>query len=187
MSNVDKTETRLSLLKILNSLSPAQINEISQLLTTQMKTFFSHFPELTNQLGGGFLPMVNEVHPLFGQLQKELSLSLAYPILDEASGSMNFAVPKSEPKEKIWLNQAHEKRDPAWLIIPGLAFDLKGYRLGRGKGFYDRYLMKDKMVRIGVAWSKQLLENVPSEKHDQKMDFIVTEKNCWNVNQQRFL
>lgn len=59
-------------------------------------------------------------------------------------------------------------------LIPGLAFDSRGWRLGRGKGFYDRLLAKLDGVRFGVAFNHQWLESVPHETLDQKMDWIIT-------------
>lgn len=61
-------------------------------------------------------------------------------------------------------------------IIPGVAFDRKGNRLGRGKGYYDRLLKNLRCTKIGVAFSCQIVDKVPHEVHDMAMDLIVTEK-----------
>ncbi|MEI7579300.1 MAG: 5-formyltetrahydrofolate cyclo-ligase [bacterium] len=61
-------------------------------------------------------------------------------------------------------------------IIPGLAFDQSGYRLGRGAGWYDRFLIQFSVKsKLGICPSRLLFESIPHEKHDQKMDWIVTE------------
>jgi 5-formyltetrahydrofolate cyclo-ligase len=60
------------------------------------------------------------------------------------------------------------------VLVPGLAFDLSGNRLGRGQGFYDRILSGASGVKCGVAHDFQLLENLPAEPHDAKVDFILT-------------
>jgi 5-formyltetrahydrofolate cyclo-ligase len=62
------------------------------------------------------------------------------------------------------------------IIIPGIAFDVKGYRLGRGKGYYDRFLLKMKAKKIALAFEYQLLPKIPHDKHDIRMDYIITEK-----------
>jgi 5-formyltetrahydrofolate cyclo-ligase len=62
------------------------------------------------------------------------------------------------------------------ILVPGLAFDRRGFRLGRGKGYYDRFLSTYKGISIGVCYSFQLFDEIPIEKHDQKVDMIVTEK-----------
>ena len=62
------------------------------------------------------------------------------------------------------------------ILVPGLAFDLLGGRLGYGKGFYDRFLEKTKAIKIGVSFQCQIYEKLPLEKHDIKMNYILTEK-----------
>jgi len=56
-------------------------------------------------------------------------------------------------------------------VVPGMAFDEKGYRLGRGGGFYDRFLAGFSGVSVGLA--SRLLESVPVEPHDQKVDYVA--------------
>jgi 5-formyltetrahydrofolate cyclo-ligase len=64
------------------------------------------------------------------------------------------------------------------ILVPGMAFDLHGSRLGRGKGFYDRLLEKAGGIKCGVCHDFQLLEKIPSEPHDAKVDFILTPSRC---------
>jgi 5-formyltetrahydrofolate cyclo-ligase len=68
-------------------------------------------------------------------------------------------------------------------LVPGVAFDLQGYRLGRGKGFYDRLLEKVRGVKCGVGFDEQIVSEVPIESHDAKLDFILTPTNCWSVKE----
>ena len=65
-------------------------------------------------------------------------------------------------------------RPEVWLV-PGLAFDRTGNRLGRGKGYYDALLETTPGVKIALTHDFQLLTEVPTELHDVRMDFIVTE------------
>lgn len=59
-------------------------------------------------------------------------------------------------------------------VVPGMAFDRNGNRVGRGKGYYDTFLSANKDVyRIGVCFPFQLLENVPMDAHDMRMDEVV--------------
>lgn len=62
------------------------------------------------------------------------------------------------------------------MIIPAVAFDRKGNRLGRGKGFYDRLLSSSRATKIGVGYEFQLFDSIPSEAHDVPMDMIITQK-----------
>ncbi len=62
------------------------------------------------------------------------------------------------------------------MVVPGVAFTNSGYRLGRGKGFYDKYLSHKgfRAHTIGVCFPCQLVENIPTEKHDKMLDSIIT-------------
>ncbi|MCA1745185.1 MAG: 5-formyltetrahydrofolate cyclo-ligase [Bacteroidales bacterium] len=60
------------------------------------------------------------------------------------------------------------------VLVPGVAFDREGYRLGRGKAYYDRLLPKlTNAHKLGVGFSFQLVDQVPSEPHDELMDAVV--------------
>ena len=61
------------------------------------------------------------------------------------------------------------------IVIPGLAFDMKGYRLGRGKGHYDKYLARCKAIKVGICRNGHLLTRIPKQEHDVRMDYVVTE------------
>ena len=70
---------------------------------------------------------------------------------------------------------------PNVILVPILAFDRNKYRLGYGKGFYDRYLNKylkkfKDILTVGVAFSFQKYHKLPSDKNDVKLNFILTEK-----------
>lgn len=58
-------------------------------------------------------------------------------------------------------------------VIPGVAFDSQGHRLGRGRGFYDRLLPLLNCTKIGLCFPFQLLDSVPSEPHDIPMDEVL--------------
>lgn len=60
------------------------------------------------------------------------------------------------------------------IIVPAVAFDKDGNRLGRGKGFYDRLLNHTKAVKIGVAYDFQLVDEIPVEPHDIPVDRVIT-------------
>ena len=72
-----------------------------------------------------------------------------------------------------------QKADPCELdlvIVPGVAFDRKKNRLGRGKGYYDRFLEQAKNAKtIGICKSDRLFDHVPTDAHDRKMDALITE------------
>ncbi|SEJ12741.1 5-formyltetrahydrofolate cyclo-ligase [Propionispira arboris] len=67
------------------------------------------------------------------------------------------------------------------MIIPGVAFDTDGYRLGMGAAFYDRFIMRAKQAFcLGIAFDCQLVSKVPIEEHDCSMDAILTASGLIN-------
>lgn len=66
------------------------------------------------------------------------------------------------------------------MIIPGVAFDARGNRLGRGGGYYDRLLAAFDGFTAGVAFAFQLVPCVPTEPHDRSVQVVVTETNSYN-------
>lgn len=62
------------------------------------------------------------------------------------------------------------------IIIPAVAYDRKGNRLGRGKGYYDRLLQSTRATKIGVAYHFQLLDAIPAEPHDVPVDIVITDQ-----------
>jgi 5-formyltetrahydrofolate cyclo-ligase len=68
------------------------------------------------------------------------------------------------------------------LIIPGIAFDLKGYRIGYGKGYYDRFLSLGKSKCImGLSYESQIINEIPNNEHDIPVDIIITEKRIIRI------
>jgi 5-formyltetrahydrofolate cyclo-ligase len=61
-----------------------------------------------------------------------------------------------------------------FVMVPGLAFDPWGRRLGRGKGYYDRLLVQSSGIKCGVALDEQIVEEIPEEPHDIRMNLILT-------------
>ena len=60
------------------------------------------------------------------------------------------------------------------IVVPGMAFDRQGNRLGRGKGYYDRFLCQHRAIKkIGICFDFQLIDNVPVEENDIPMDEII--------------
>lgn len=67
-------------------------------------------------------------------------------------------------------------------LIPMLAGDVNGYRLGYGKGYYDRYLRTVDTVKVGLCPADSILEQLPHDKNDIKMDYIITESEILRIN-----
>ena len=82
-----------------------------------------------------------------------------------------YGIPEPKSINKVY---------PDILFVPLVAFDKELNRLGYGGGFYDRYIQKiskiKKIVKVGLAFSFQKLKTIPTNKHDKKLDIIITEK-----------
>jgi 5-formyltetrahydrofolate cyclo-ligase len=70
---------------------------------------------------------------------------------------------------------------PGLVIVPGVAFDRAGHRLGRGEGYYDRAFAAAETagLLVGVGYAFQLLDKVPHGPHDRRMDGVVTDAGQW--------
>ena len=150
--------------------------EMNNLILARISEFVEHSE---NVLIGIYLPLKGEV-----DLR---SLIIRFP-------EKKFAVPKikndtifftryflTSPVEKSseYNNYSQPKSNeevfPKLIFVPALAFDIRGYRLGRGRGHYDKYLAKHDITRIGICPNHKILEYLPKEKHDQRMNFIISE------------
>lgn len=69
--------------------------------------------------------------------------------------------------------------DVDFAVVPGVAFDKQGGRLGRGKGYYDRLLRETSVVKAALCFNEQMTEQVPMEAHDGRMDMIITENGIY--------
>lgn len=75
-------------------------------------------------------------------------------------------------------NSIYDIDDIELIIVPAIAYDRKGNRLGRGKGFYDRLLNETKATKIGIAYEFQIVDEVPVESHDVPMDIVISPSSC---------
>ena len=76
----------------------------------------------------------------------------------------------------------------AAILVPGLGFTPSGERLGRGAGFYDRFLKKyPQALRVGIALEEQMIDRLPTEPWDEKVDVILTDRGIHEVNKMKLL
>lgn len=112
---------------------------------------------------------------------------VAVPKCTDNNGNMEFYRINSIDDTKIGLFGVREPDtnicklvesfDKSILIVPGLAFDKKGYRLGYGKGYYDRFLEKYTSNSIGLCYNALVVDKIPNDDYDRKVNFLITEDN----------
>jgi 5-formyltetrahydrofolate cyclo-ligase len=69
-----------------------------------------------------------------------------------------------------------------FVVVPALAYDLGGYRLGRGGGYYDRYLPQTRAFKCGAARERMFFPRVAREEHDVRVNCVVTETKVWRFS-----
>ena len=90
---------------------------------------------------------------------------------------------KSSAKESDARESDDAKERFSVIVVPGVAFDRSGHRLGRGKGYYDRLLPRTTAHRIGLCFHFQLLDDIPTTNLDATMDEIVTDEEHHIIKQ----
>lgn len=137
-------------------------------------------------------------------MQKELNLAnlgLYYPIKNEVDvkelfeknllvyvkgNSLGFSQIEGDFKKNAWgIYEVKNTKpsNPCAIIIPALLYNYDGYRLGYGGGYYDRYIkVHPQVLKIGVSLDKFLTNLNFEEAHDEKVDYIVTEKRIIKID-----
>lgn len=97
-------------------------------------------------------------------------------VFREYSSSSQFKKSTFGILEPIGKNFIDYKRIDL-IIVPGMAFDRNKNRLGRGKGYYDRFLKNINAPKMGICFDFQLIDKVPVEPNDVKMDYVISEND----------
>lgn len=92
---------------------------------------------------------------------------------DLETGRFGILEPKASLRRSSQHRVSAEEIDV--ILVPGVAFDANGGRLGHGAGFYDRFFSRCDGVRVGLAYECQLVDAIPMADHDVRVDWLVTE------------
>lgn len=129
-----------------------------------------------------YYPINKEIQLL--DLMSDHDKRFCFPkIIHFAESSMDFFEAGNEFVDSIFgmkepTGRYVDSSEIDMFLVPGLAFSKQGYRLGYGKGFYDRYLKGIDKPKIGVAFDYQILDEIPFHDEDQKMTSLVSEKGA---------
>ena len=176
-----KTKLRKKVLKIRQIINKKNIQiDFNQIIKILKKE------KITKKVVGGYYPVNFEVDDLeLLKKFKKKGFSIALPVIKE-NFQMNFykwsfsdplkinkyGIPEPKNKNIVW---------PDILLVPLVAFDKNLNRLGYGGGYYDRLieklLKKKNITTIGLALSVQEIDKVPINRYDQKLNYIITNKN----------
>ena len=140
---------------------------------------------------GSFMPIRSEIST--NKLNKailDMDKKLAFPTIEKNSETLIFKTTNTLKGFKLGKFNIPEPKDnnkeiiPQLFFVPCLGFDLKGYRIGYGGGFYDKTFEKLKKLNllfntVGFAYDDQKQNELPIEKFDYKLDFVLTEKQLY--------
>jgi 5-formyltetrahydrofolate cyclo-ligase len=183
---LEKSELRSTVRTVLKNLSVEKRKLDSKKLREKLKEQ-SFFQSATSVLF--FAPLANEAD-LWPLLEESVATEkiVALPRFDPSSQSYIACRVRNLQSEIISgrfdIREPHKNCAEIPLVhldlvlVPGVAFDLNGHRLGRGKGFYDRLLQKVRGLKVGIAFEEQMVRKIPAEAHDVKMDFVLTPARC---------
>lgn len=176
----------------LSSLDEKSFTEMSSLVSKNLNQLLHSLNVIQDKKSiGAFAPIAKE--PLwYLDLVFEIEKLTAYPACGPDNDVMTFKMAR--------MSDLVAKKDfgfeilgpplkslevvPQVVLVPGLVFTERGERLGRGKGYYDKYLNPYRGIKIGICFSIQLEDYLPIEKHDVHLDYIVADKkiiNCKNA------
>ncbi len=189
--NEQKAKLRKEIRAVLQSISPAARAAASAQIRTRLKEqdfwqkaastlFFAPMPDevdvwplLEEALAVGKITALPRFDPVSNDY---LACRVQHPQNEIGPGQFGIREPKAVcpeiPLERLGL-----------VLVPGVAFDLGGCRLGRGRGYYDRLLPEIPGIKCGIAFDEQIVEAVPAGKLDVRMDFILTPTRCVNCEE----
>ena len=187
--NEQKAALRRKIREALKNILPAARNAASAQLRTLLKE------QLFWENSASIL--------FFAPLPDEMDV---WPLLEETvSGEKIIALPRLDPADQSYVARRIQNpqteiavgpfgiREPKTgcaeiamsrldlILVPGVAFDLFGHRLGRGRGFYDRLLVEAPGLKCGIGFEEQITHEVPAGNHDMQMDFVLTPTRCIEV------
>lgn len=184
-----KKEVRSEVKELKKSLSESQIKEKS---TWICEKIFEMVKDREPSIISLFLSMPDEVRTghLVDLLWAQGKHEVVVPRVEDKTTMCFYThLPNKELKRSNYgilepIDAPSAERIPQIMIVPGVAFDLEGGRVGYGRGYYDRFFAKHKDVitdRIAICYDLQILDKVPMDEYDQRMHSIVTEERVIHI------
>lgn len=186
---ISKSELRRKVRKEIEAVTQSEITSMSKEISSSLFSFLQKFQVIQKKLlVGAYAPIAGE--PFWNlAFDRGDQFDFAFPFASKA-GEMFFAKAMFEdleissefgtdlgvPKNKT------EIVEPDVLLIPGIAFSKTGERLGRGKGYFDRYLENYSGLKVGLCFEFQVKTFIPTDEHDMKCDWLITDKNIYKTN-----
>ncbi|PIK14084.1 MAG: 5-formyltetrahydrofolate cyclo-ligase [Halobacteriovorax sp. JY17] len=184
---LNKEKLRKDLREKLLKLDNEKRNEKSQLCFKNLIELLKAKGLLSNEIVLGLFAPLNDEINIVESIAERVG-TLAFPSVNEQAEMIfresNFEdlVENTSFKVKILEPSLKSKVvTPDVLLVPGLAFGRKGERLGRGRGYYDKYLQNYKGITIGLSLDEQLVPEIPMEEHDCYLSWVVTDREVIEI------
>ncbi len=153
-----KTNLRRHFRERLRNRTELQNDQASQQISDRLRSLADSHPGLW----GSYTP-------LRGEPNLNWSTDLCFPRV--SGDQLIYSTPQGDVSP----------RQIAGVLVPGLAFDRMGVRLGRGGGYFDRFLSDFAGLKVGVCFQEQLVDSLPRDSWDVQMDVVITEsESVWN-------
>jgi 5-formyltetrahydrofolate cyclo-ligase len=183
----EKQQLRRRMLALRNSKSATELDQLSSEITKRL----IELPEVKNaQVLSTYLNIGSEVRtmgivdwalsqgksvivPVTDRFDKRMIFSeLKDPSRELVRGNFGIAEPKEEFRRPVHLDRADA------VLVPGVAWDAHGLRIGYGAGYYDRSInsLHTRICTIGLSYEFQFVDNVPKMRYDRRVDKIVTDR-----------
>lgn len=163
---LDKQTIRKALLDVRLSLNAAEVKKYSEIILNT----------LSNKISWKDIDTLHVYQPL--QKYNEVNTENLIRYIRKNYSEIKVVTASKEKDAMVASGNTYDL-----VIVPVVGFDRRGYRLGYGGGYYDKFLASNKCGKIiGLAYSFSETERIPNEAHDIKMDVIITEKEIIRIS-----
>lgn len=187
----DKKIIRNKLLSLREQLKPEEITEYSQRICQKVLSLKEYIDAKNILLYSNHKNEVN-TEKIFINASLD-NKKVYYPKVISDDGLMDFFrimdskdfIPgyKGIKEPKGDTERFEVKDDFSMIIVPGTGFDTKLYRIGYGKGYYDRYLFDKNIIKVGICFDCQITDSLPIDRYDIRMDYVITESKIYLVKE----
>lgn len=171
------------------AMSPERKEQLDIKIASRIENLWV-FREAKTLLAYASLPLEVGTAPLL-ETAKKLGKRIALPLCITETHRMEFYIVNDESQ---LVKGAYGIMEPdaskcerlddttdSLCIVPALVFDSKGYRLGFGKGYYDRFLSSYKGTTVGIIYTDFIVKELPHGRYDKKVDHIISENRLINL------
>lgn len=130
-------------------------------------------PSTTEIVKNALMNNKRVIVPVSNTETETLTLSYISSFEDLKKGAYGISEPKSI--------QPANAADIDFILVPGIAFDRRGSRIGFGKGYYDKLLCSCHAEKTALCYAFQLIDKIPSDSHDVPMNTIITEEGIYVI------